>query len=290
MWFVPRDGTGRPMPGIRPSDGAWLVSLGWAAAFVALAALTRAAFEFLAPGLPAYPTFLVAVLFAALQQGAAAGLFAMVPGAIGGAYFLMSPLPTPAQWTAASALYFASSLLVIWGTEHFRRRTERSTLEEQQRDRHEHLIVNQNENVGADRRRRPAQRGVRQARPHHRGIFRARHAGLHPTARPGRHPSTPGRGAQPAAGITTTRSTAARSDRRPVHAARRRTARRPSSSPTSSMTRFGPTTAISHCPTIFAHAGRRPSCRVRRVCSAHSPSTTASRAVPRRTTSTSSPM
>ena len=145
MWFVPRDGTRRPMPGIRPSDGPWLVSLGWAAAFVALAALTRAAFEFLAPGLPAYPTFLVAVLFAALQQGAAAGLFAMVLGAIGGAYFLVSPLLTPAHWTAASALYFATSLLVIWGTEHFRPRTARSILEEQRRDRHEHLIVNQNE-------------------------------------------------------------------------------------------------------------------------------------------------
>jgi hypothetical protein len=60
------------MPGILPSYGAWLVSFSWAAAFVALAVLARAAFEFLTPGLPPYPTFFVAVLFATLLHGAAA--------------------------------------------------------------------------------------------------------------------------------------------------------------------------------------------------------------------------
>ena len=145
MWSVPRDGARRQTLGILPPDRAWLGRFGWAAIFVALAAVVRGAFEFLASGLPAYPTFLVAVLFAALQQGAAAGLFAMVLGAIGGAYFLMSSALTPAQWAAASSLYFGSSLLVIWGTDLFRRRVERSAHEEQQRDRHERLIVNQNE-------------------------------------------------------------------------------------------------------------------------------------------------
>ena len=145
MWFVPRDGARRQIPGILPPDRAWLGSFGWAAIFRRARRGSRAAFELLAPGLPAYPTFLVAVLFAALQQGAAAGLFAMALGAIGGAYFLMSPSLTPAHLTAASALYFATSLLVIWGAEHFRRRTARSILEEQRRDRHEQLIVNQNE-------------------------------------------------------------------------------------------------------------------------------------------------
>jgi hypothetical protein len=72
MWSVPRDGVRRTMPGILPSYGAWLVSFSWAAAFVALAVLARAAFEFLTPGLPPYPTFFVAVLFATLLHGAAA--------------------------------------------------------------------------------------------------------------------------------------------------------------------------------------------------------------------------
>lgn len=145
MWSVPRDGVRRTMPGILPSYGAWLVSFSWAAAFVALAVLARAAFEFLTPGLPPYPTFFVAVLFATLLHGAAAGLFAMVLGAIGGAWFLANPPLTSTYLAAVSALYVGTSLLVVWGVVHFKRLAESSRIEQQRRDRHEQLIVNQNE-------------------------------------------------------------------------------------------------------------------------------------------------
>ena len=145
MWSLPRDGTRRPMPGILRSDGAWLASLCWAAAAVALAALARAALEFLTPGLPPYPTFFIAVLFVTLLHGVTAGMFAIVLGAIGGAWFLAGPSLTPTHVAAASALYFGTSLLVVWGVVHFRRLASRSSIEQQRRDRHEQLIVNQNE-------------------------------------------------------------------------------------------------------------------------------------------------
>jgi hypothetical protein len=272
MWFVPRDGlAGRSWDS---AIGRTLACRLWLGCDLSSRSpqLTRAAFEFLAPGLPAYPTFLVAVLFAALQQGAAAGLFAMVLGAIGGAYFLMSPLLTPAIGGRQRTL-FRHVLLVIWGAEHFRRGSSDPSLEEQaDATGTRHLIVNQNEILRGSRPDAPLSEVFRQARPHIEefsehtmlgSILLLDRDGIH--LRLARRPAC--------RRTTTTPSTAARSDRRPVHAARRRIARRPSSSPTSSMTRLGRLSRFSPCPTNLRACWSTPSCRVRRVCSAHSPST-----------------
>jgi two-component sensor histidine kinase len=144
LWRVENDRTGPQVLNL-PHERATPAAFGVAAGLVALAALARLAFEYFSPGLPPYPTFFVAVLFATLLFGAAPGLFAMLLGALAGAWFMADSGLAAAGMAASLILYFGTSLLVIWGAQHYRHIIQAAKSEERKRDRDIALRDHQNE-------------------------------------------------------------------------------------------------------------------------------------------------
>jgi len=145
MWSVVRDKSGRRAFAALLSERPLAPALIGATLLVGLAALIRYGFEFIAPGLPPYPTFLVAVLFAALLLSTIAGLFAMLLGVACSAWLLIGTQTTAAQFAASTVLFVAASLVLMWGAGQCRKLVNRAMSHQQLRDRNERLLVNQNE-------------------------------------------------------------------------------------------------------------------------------------------------
>jgi two-component sensor histidine kinase len=112
--------------GLRPGSPA---ALGFAVLCVALASALHIVFRLARPDLAVYSTYYPAVLFATLVGGVWSGLLALSLGGAA-AWLLFKPTflqvqPPMSDELAGLLLYILSSLLIIWGAEHYRQLVRR---------------------------------------------------------------------------------------------------------------------------------------------------------------------
>ena len=101
---------------------------------VGIAALIRWGLGLVSEDILVFPTFYPAVLFSALVGGAGAGVFAAILGGVIGWWAFMPPRFTFFPLTFAQQVglltYLFASLLIVWGSDHYRRLTKRLEDEE----------------------------------------------------------------------------------------------------------------------------------------------------------------